>query len=448
MAAGDVHAIADEALGNTSYVVDVGRSGAVVVDPRRDVDEYLRLAHQLGLRIVASLETHLHADFVSGSRELVESAGVEVIAPRGADLRFPHRPVRDGESVAFGDVSFTTLRTPGHTPEHVAYLLTEPGNAVFSGGSLLAGGAARTDLSGDDRARELAEAQFGSLRRLAALPDETDLYPTHGGGSFCSTGPLRQVATTVGEERRSNPLLELADANAFVDRLVSGFGSYPPYFLHLREVNRRPPILEELPWARPLSAVEVSEAVDRGVWLIDARPIDEWAAEHPGGAISIELRPQFASWLGWVVPFGQPLILLVGSDRLEEAFRLARRVGYDRIEGWVDGGIDAWREAGLSTSSLEVVTPVEAQQRAEDGATLLDVRQRSEWMSTRLPGALHVELGDIIAGKRPAGELITFCGHGERSATAASLLLREGGHVANLAGGLSGWERSNLPTER
>ena len=448
MTAGDVHAIADDALGNTSYVVDVGREEAVVVDPRRDVDEYLGLAEHLGLRIVASLETHLHADFVSGSRELAETAGAEVIAPRGADLRFPHRPVSEGESIVLGDAAFTALHTPGHTPEHLAYLLTKPGRAVFSGGSLLAGGAARTDLSGDDRTRELAEAQCGSLRRLVTLPDETRLYPTHGGGSFCSTGSGRQTATTVGEERRSNPLLELADENAFVDRLLAGFGSYPPYFLNLREVNRKPPLLEDLAQPGPLTPNEVADVVDRGAWFIDGRPVDDWAAGHPRGAISIAVRPEFASWLGWVVPFGQPVILLVDDDRLEEALRLARRIGYDQVEGWMDGGMDGWREAGLPTASLEVVTPEEAQLRVEDGARLLDVRQRSEWMSARIPGALHVELGDIIAGKRPAGELITFCGHGERSATAASLLLRDGGRVANLAGGFSRWKRSNLPTER
>ncbi len=448
MAAGDVHAFADEALSNTSYVVDVGGGEAVVVDPRRDVDEYLRLAQQLGLRIVASMETHLHADFVSGSRELATNIGAEVIAPHGADLHFPHGPVSEGQSIAVGDTTFTALDTPGHTPEHVAYLLTGPMRAVFSGGSLLAGGAARTDLTGDDRTRDLAEAQFGSLRRLAAFSDETGLFPSHGGGSFCSTGSGRHTATTVGQERRSNPLLELEDKDAFVDRLLAGFGSYPPYFLHLREVNRKPPLLEELS-CRPLPAAEVSEAVDRGVWFIDGRPVDEWAAEHPRRAISIAVRPQFASWLGWVVPFGQPVILLVGNDQqLQEALRLARRIGYDRVEGWIEDGMDAWRRADLPTSSLEVVTPEEAQLRAEDGATLLDVRQQSEWMSSRIPGAVHVELGDIIAGNRPAGELIAFCGHGERSATAASLILREGGRVANLAGGFSAWKRAGLPTER
>jgi hydroxyacylglutathione hydrolase len=448
VAAGDIHAIADEALGNTSYIIDVGRHEAVVIDPRRDVDEYLRVAEQLGLRIVACLETHLHADFVSGSRELAEANGAEVIAPQGANLLFPHRPVSEGESLTVGDATFLALHTPGHTPEHVAYLLTAPVSAVFSGGSLLAGGAARTDLSGDDRTAALAEAQFGSLRRLAALPEETSVFPTHGGGSFCSTGDGGKTTTTVGDERRSNPLLGLEDEGAFVDRLLSGFGSYPPYFLHLREVNRKPPLMTRLAQPRQLTPMEAAELVERGAWLIDGRPAEDWAAAHPRGAISIAVRPQFASWLGWVVPFGQPYVLLVGDEERDEALRLARRIGYDQVAGWIDGHIDAWRGAGFPTSSLEIVVPEDAQARSANGATLLDVRQRSEWMSSRIPGALHVELGDIIAGKRPAGELITFCGHGERSATAASLLLRDGGRVASLADGFSGWKQSGLPIER
>jgi len=448
VAAGDVHPIPDEALANTSYLVDVGGGEAVVIDPRRDIDEYIALAEQLGLGIVASLETHLHADFVSGSRELAKTARAEVIAPAGADLRFSHRPVSEGDTVTLGDATFEVLHTPGHTPEHVAYFLRAPVQIVFTGGSLIAGGAARTDLTGQERTLELAQAQYRSLHRIAGLGDEVAFHPTHGAGSFCSTGGGRRTAGTIGEERRSNPLLAVDDEDAFVDRLLGGFGSYPPYFLHLRSVNRRPAWLGELAPARPMSPAEVTEAVERAAWLIDARPVERWAAEHPRGAISIALRPQFASWLGWVVPFGEPVILLVDEEQIEMALQLARRIGYDKVLGWLDGGLGAWVAAGFPTASLEVVTAEEARVRADDGAQLLDVRQRSEWARSRIPGAVHVELGDIIAGKRPAGELIAFCGHGERSATAASLVLRDGGRVVNLKGGFSAWERAGLPTER
>ena len=448
MAAGDIHSIRDEALANTSYLVDVGGDQAVVVDPRRDVEEYLALAGRLGIRVVASLETHLHADFVSGSRELADSTGAEVIAPAGAELRFDHRPVSEGDTLTFGGATFEILHTPGHTPEHVAYLLSEPVNAVFTGGSLIGGGAARTDLTGQGRTSELARAQYRSLHRIAGLGDDVSFHPTHGAGSFCSTVPGARTAVTIGQERGSNPLLAARDEGTFVDLLLSGFGTYPPYFLHLREVNRTPPLLEEVDPGRALSPSDVAGAVDRGAWLIDGRAVEQWAAEHPRGAISIAFRPQFASWLGWVVPFGEPVVLLIGEEQLGEALQLARRIGYDRVLGWLDGGVEAWAAAGLPTASLEIVTAEEAGARAGDGAKLLDVRQRGEWERSRIRGALHVELGDVIAGKRPAGELITFCGHGERSATAASLLLRDGGRVANLAGGLPSWERAGLPIER
>jgi glyoxylase-like metal-dependent hydrolase (beta-lactamase superfamily II) len=244
--AGDVHPIPDEALANTSYLVDVGGGEAVVIDPRRDIDEYLALAEQRGLRVVASLETHLHADFVSGSRELAAITGAIVIAPTGAELRSDHRPVSEGDTATLGDATFEVLHTPGHTPEHVAYFLRAPVQTVFTGGSLIAGGAARTDLTGSEQTLELARAQYGSLHRIADLGDEVALHPTHGPGSFCSTGSGRRTAGTIGDERGSNTLLTEENENAFVDRLLSGFGSYPPYFLYLRDANRGPVLLESL----------------------------------------------------------------------------------------------------------------------------------------------------------------------------------------------------------
>ena len=409
MAGGDVHAVADEALANTSYLLDVGGGQAAVVDPRRDIDSYLRLADRLRIRIAASLETHLHADFVSGSRELAGAMGAEVIAPRGASLRFPFRPVQDGDHFDLGEARIQVLRTPGHTPEHVAYRMTEPLSAVFSGGSLIAGGAARTDL----------------------------------------TGPGARTGTTIGDELASNPLLAIDDRDEFVDQLLEGFGSYPTYFLHLREVNRNPVLLADLSPAQALPAARAAELVDRGAWLIDGRPVEAWAAEHPRGAVSINVRPDFASWLGWVVPFGEPIVLVVEDPQVEEAVRLAHRIGYDRTLGWVHGGIEGWRAADLPTASVEAIPAEQARTRAESGAWLLDVRQDSEWATSRIPGAVHVELGDLIAGRRPAGDVfVTYCGHGERSATAASLLARDGLGVANLIGGISAWKRAGLPIER
>lgn len=446
-----VHAVRDRGLGNTSYVVEAGPGAAVSVDPPRNVESHLELASRLGLRIVASLETHLHADFVSGSRELQDTVGSEVVAPRAASLDFRSRGVEDGSTIELGNVRVGVLSTPGHTPEHVAYVVEcERGSAVFTGGSLIGGGVARTDLIAPERTEELARAQFHSLRRLAVLPAATAVYPTHGAGSFCSAGTGPADLGTIGDQLRSHPLLAIEDEDEFVRTLLDGYGSFPPYFLRLRDVNRRGAVLRgELETPLPLAAHDVRERVARGAWLVDARPIHDWATAHPEGAVSIELRPAFASWLGWVVPFGAEVVLLIEPEGFGEALEQARLIGYDRVAGYLAGGVAAWREAGLPVSSVEEVDAHEAHRRQGEGVALLDVRQRSELVASRIPGTVHLELGSIVSGCRPdAREVVAFCGHGERSATAASLLERTGIRVANFVGGFGAWESAGYPVER
>lgn len=446
-----VHLLRDDALSNTSYLLASKRVG-VVVDPPRDVVRHLELADRLGVGIVATLDTHLHADYVSGAPELAADVGAEVVVPRDAQPRFPHRGVADGDRLGWNGVSLRAIATPGHTPEHLAYVLLDGDDpiAVFSGGSLIVGGAARTDLLGDDQTEKLARAQFRSLRRLAALPDATALHPTHGAGSFCLASSTAVANPTIGTERRTNPLLQLDDENAFVRALTAGFGTFPTYYRHLQRVNRDgPALIRELDEPAALTPETAARLQEKGAWLVDARPIDDWAAGHPRGAVSIELRPAFASWLGWAIPFGEPVVLLVDAERRAEALTFARRIGYDAVVGWIEGGMDALRAAGLPVAAVEAIGPEEARRRHERGATLLDVRQRAEVDALRLPGAIHVELGDVIAGAAPpATEVITFCGHGERSATAASLLESRGIAVANLVGGTSAWEAAGLPLER
>lgn len=443
-----VHPIADEALGNTAYLVNVGDGLALAVDPRRDTDEYLELAQRSGLQIVGVLETHLHADFVSGARELAEATGAEVYAAADASLQHAHTPLRPGARITIGDATVEVIATPGHTPEHVAYLVTVDGTRMlFSGGSLIVGGVARTDLSGADRTEELAHAQFHSLRALDALGDDTLLYPTHGAGSFCSTGPARSVMSTLGAERAPGSLFAIGDEDLFVKTLLAGYGSYPRYFAHLRTVNQAgATLLSALPPVAALAADAARTAVAGGAWLIDGRATDDWARAHPVGAISIAVRPDFASWLGWCVPFGEAVVLVVDPEQVAEATRLARRIGYDRILGWLT--FDAWRDADLPVASIDTLTPAEAAERAARGALLLDVRQDAEVAVDRIPGATHIELGDIIAGARPPGDdVITYCAHGPRGSTAASLLERDGIRVADLRGGLHAWRRAGLPID-
>jgi hydroxyacylglutathione hydrolase len=444
----DVHAITDDALGNTSYLVEATDGTALSIDPRRDVADHVDTARDRGLRIRAVFETHVHADFVSGSRELAAGLGTEIYAAADAHLTFPHRGVRPGENVTLAGLSVEVIATPGHTPEHVAYLISDGTHrALFSGGSLIAGGAARTDLSGGHRTEDLMRAQYASLRALSSLPGETGLYPTHGGGSFCSTGSGGSAVSTIEDERMTNPLLAIDDQDGFIEVLRQGFGSYPRYFAHLAEVNRNgPQPVASLAGVGELSPEEAQRAAGAGTWLIDARPVHRWATAHAQGSVSIELRPAFASWLGWVVPFGEPVALMLNPEQLADAVRLAHRIGYDAIEGWI--GFESWRDGGLPVSSIEQLEPAEAFERTRTAGLLLDVRQAGEFGTRHIAGAAHLELGDIIAGKTPdATQVITYCGHGERSATAASLLTRRGIEVANLRGGSAAWRAAGYPLE-
>jgi glyoxylase-like metal-dependent hydrolase (beta-lactamase superfamily II)/rhodanese-related sulfurtransferase len=449
-AAGTVFPITDDALANTSYLVALGNGAAAAVDPRRDIETYQQLAVDRGLTLTTALETHLHADFVSGSRELADG-GVTVVAAAAAGLGFGHRPVEDGDRVSLGDCTVEVLGTAGHTPEHVSFLLHGPGTgpaAVFTGGSLIFGGAARTDLAGADRVDELTRAQWASLQRLAALPGQTRLHPTHGAGSFCSVGPAPAGPGTIAAELAGNDLLTAPDPDTFAQRLLSRLGSFPPYFLELRAVNQHGARRRsELPAPQALPAQAAAAAQASGAVLVDLRPLPQWSVGSPAGAVANMLRPAFASWLGWTVDRRTPLVWLTSTDsaavEAAEATGLAQRIGHDLVLGWVDGGIDAWREAGLPVQTVDLVDPHTAAAAAADGALLLDVRQRAELASGILPGAVHLELGDIIDGALPpAGRVVTYCGHGERSATAASLLAARGIEVVNLAGGTEAWTDS------
>jgi rhodanese-related sulfurtransferase len=287
------------------------------------------------------------------------------------------------------------------------------------------------------------------VQRLSRLPRSTALWPTHGAGSFCAAAPGQAPSGTIGDELVANPLLLVDDEETFVRALRAGFGSFPPYFLRLRDVNRCPALLGDLEPPQSLDPEAAHSLVAAGAWLVDARPIHAWARRHPRGAVSIELRPAFASWLGWVIPFGAPIVLLVDDTDRTDAVQLARRVGYDRILGWIDGGIDAWTAAGLPTKCTDETDAPGARRRIANGATLVDVRQNAELDGARIPDAMHLELGDIIAGRTPAtDEAVVFCGHGERSATAASLLERRGIGAVNLVGGIGAWEAAGFPIQR
>jgi glyoxylase-like metal-dependent hydrolase (beta-lactamase superfamily II)/rhodanese-related sulfurtransferase len=435
----------DEGLGNSSYLVDLGDGRALAVDPQRDPSPYLAAAEQAGLEIAFAAETHLHADFVSGSGELA-AFGAEVLAAAAGGLEVPHKGLGDGDEIDLGGLRLRALATPGHTPEHIAYLLLDGHRptALFSGGSLLVGSVARTDLIDPDRTEELARSLWRSLHeRILTLPDDVPVYPTHGAGSFCSAPAGGERTTTIGRERRTNPLLAAPDEETFVVRLVAGLGSYPRYFLHLREVNRRgvPLYGAERPGLTPLDPDRLRRFVVGGAALVDARPVTAFAAGHVPGSLSNPLRPGFGTWLGWLVEPDRPLVFVLddGQDRAD-VVRQARNVGFERLAGELAGGFPAWAVAGLPTGTIPLVEPG----RLEPGL-ILDVRQAAEFAAGHLPGAVHVELGRLgadgpEAADLPAGPLTVNCGHGERAMTAASVLAAAGRRdLSVLIGGPDDW---------
>lgn len=436
--------LVDEGLGNSAYLVDLGDGRALVVDVSRDLRQVHDVARKRGLHVAFAADTHLHADFVSGARQLAASHGTRVLASAAGDREFTHTGLRDGDEVDLGGLRLRVLSTPGHTHEHLSFLLTDGDRpvGVFTGGSLLVGAAARTDLVAPERTEALARAQYASLHRLASLPGETAVWPTHGAGSFCSAPPGSERTSTIGRELATNPLLQAGDEDAFVAALLGSLGSFPPYFLRLGEVNRRgPALLDHDPVVPALDVASVRRLLADGALLVDVRSVAAFARAHVPGGLSIPLRPVFASWLGWLAPHDQPLIVVRDTDQdPNEIAWQAAKIGYDTIVGELDGGVEAWAAAGLPTSGIPLTGADQL-----GGAQVLDIRQASEFAAGHVPGAVHVELGDLAArvDGLPPGPVVVMCGHGERAMSAASVLEQAGRiDLAVVDGGPQDWTNS------
>ena len=437
----NVVSVIDEGLGNSAYLVDLGDGRALVVDASLDLRAVRSAVDSRRLRVAFAADTHLHADFVSGARQLAHSEGATVLASAAGRREFPHTGLGDGDEVDLGGLRLRALTTPGHTDEHVAFVLLDGHRpvGVFTGGSLLVGTAARTDLVDPDRADELARAQYRSLHRLAELNDDVAVWPTHGAGSFCSAPVGVERTSSIGREKASNPLLRAGNEDEFVAQLLGSLGSFPPYFLRLAEVNRRGPrLLDKAPTLTQLEPARAWQLVREGAWLVDTRPVVEYARLHVAGSLSIPLRDAFATWLGWIVPHDTPLVVLRDPDQdPDEIVWQATKIGSDRIVGELSGGVDAAVAAGLPTISTPLMradNPIES--------ALVDVRQKSEFVAGHMPGARSVELGMLPGASLslPAEPVAVMCGHGERAATAASLLERAGRRdVAVVVGGPDEW---------
>jgi hydroxyacylglutathione hydrolase len=448
----------DVGLGNSSYLIASEETGqAAVLDPERDVDRYLQTAEGLGLRIIYALDTHLHNDFVSGAREIAAQVGAQVGASIEARVEFEHIPLGEGSTLDLGEIRIATLSTPGHTPEHISFATYEPGNpaptAVFSGGALIVGGAARTDLLGQEMAIPLSRKLYHSIQEiLLSLPDDVTLYPTHGAGSFCAAPVSQERVSTIGQEKLWNPLAQALDEDSFVIHSLSGLPSYPTYFKYLRGVNQRgPALLGGVPDLKALDPEAVLRLSSQGVAILDTRTPKAFAAGHIPGSYGIPLAAPLTTWAGWVIPFGSPLILVSGDGKEREAaVRQLIRIGYDNLRGYLTGGFEAWEAESRPVARVPVMPVQELADRLKHGnaPVILDVRSDAEWVAGHLPAATHVELGRLPEGdlRLPQDDLmVVHCGHSDRSTVGISLLEQRGyRNLALLDGGYSGWLAAGL----
>jgi glyoxylase-like metal-dependent hydrolase (beta-lactamase superfamily II)/rhodanese-related sulfurtransferase len=438
--------VVDAGLGNSAYIVDLGDGRALAVDVSRDLRAVRAIARSRGLRIAFAADTHLHADFLSGAVQLAAYDGAEILGSAAGRRQFPHRGLADGDEVDLGGLTLRAWSTPGHTGEHLSYLLSDGTEllGVFTGGSLIVGAAARTDLVSKDQTEALARAQYASLRRLADLPDATAVYPTHGAGSFCSAPPSSERTTTIGREKAANPLMAAPDEDAFAQMLLSSLGSFPAYFGLLAEKNRQgPALLPGEPTLTALPAARVKALKDKGTQIIDVRPAAAYADAHIPGSLAIPLRDAFATWLGWLVPSLETSLIFVRDPDQDpdEIVWQALKIGYDNLAGELAGGLPAWTAVGEPLAAIPRLDHIQV-----DPAQVIDVRQSAEYRDGHVPGARHVELGALCASvpRLAAEPVVTMCGHGERATTAASVLER-GGHssVAIVLGGPDDWSRAH-----
>ncbi len=454
-----------EGLGHLSTLIADEDAGlAAVIDPRRDVDIYVEAARDLDLRISHIFETHLHNDYVSGGRELAALTGATHVIGAGADLAYEHAPALDGDAIDVGALRFGALETPGHTPEHVSYTVADTSRAdepilVLTGGSLLVGAVGRTDLLGTELARAYAADMHRSLHDvLLHQEDSVAVYPTHGAGSLCSTGIASTSWSTIGFERRNDPLLAPMEVDAFARALLAGQPTIPRYFARMRPTNRAGPRLfgESIPQVAPLSLEAVDAELARGGLIVDARAIPVEPRDSIPGSVAIPAGSSFATWLGWVVEPDRPLVLLVDDPAdLDDLARQALRVGYETIVGHIDGGFAAWQRSGRVVESAQVVAVETLSASLAAGGPeapfVIDVRQASEFEAGHVPGAIHIGAGDLperlndLPRDRP---IATLCASGYRASVAVSLLrAADFKRVASVRGGVSDWEAAGLPLE-
>jgi hydroxyacylglutathione hydrolase len=451
-------------LAHYSYVLASQRQ-AVVIDPKRDIDTYLQYADEQGLRITHILETHIHADYASGATALAEAAGAELWLSghdtgEEFEYRFSHHEFKDGEELIMGDLRIIAVHTPGHTPEHLSFLVYERTRcgqpmALFTGDFIFVGSLGRPDLLGEDAKQRLAHLLYQSVRTsITHLPDGVELYPGHGAGSLCGAGMAERPQSTLGYERACNSFMADRQEPEFVESILKTLPPAPEYYRRMKRLNANgPQVLNSLPGNEQLAPSAFRQAIETlDPVIIDLRRPEAFGGAHIPNALSIGAGQNLSMWAGWVVPHDRP-ILLVGDDGtdLDSARRSLIRVGFDDIRGSLKGGLRAWIEAGFEQVHIPQESVRELAETLTEKHLVLDVRSRGEWNSGHIAGAKHIPGGELPKRTQevPQDRLIhLICGSGYRSSIAASVLERSGRHdLINVVGGMGAWYAQKLPVE-
>ena len=435
-------------LGNASFLVaDAEHGVGLVVDPYRDVDGYLTRASSLGIKLTHALDTHLHNDFASGRGELAAEAGTAI------------GELDAGQELAIGGFTLRALSTPGHTPDHKSYLLLEGGRprALFSGGAVMVGAIARTDLFGPHLAVHLALEALRTLQvRLRGLPDDLAIFPTHGAGSFCGTGGKSGHETTLGHERATNPFFLTTEVMPFLARALNQ-QRYPAYYRDMAAFNSTGPALLGRRPAPPakLSPSQVERLMAEGAAVVDVRRGRHYDHGHIPGSYSVGLDGPFSAWVGWLIPRSRPIVLAGGTDAQHlEAHRQLHRIGFDGVAGALDGGMDAWQSSGRAVSTFETkdIEDMAEWILSAEPMTVVDTRDEHEWSAGHVPGAVHIYVPDVSyrAGEIPReAPVAVHCASGYRAGIAASLLEQAGlTRIIHVNGPYSDWDRLHLAESR
>ncbi|HTW30918.1 MAG TPA: MBL fold metallo-hydrolase [Candidatus Sulfotelmatobacter sp.] len=445
-------------LAHASYML-ASAGEAVVVDPQRDVELYLKAAADHGLAIRHIFETHLHADFVSGHKELAARTGATIYIGGQAEARFPHVAVHDGFELKFGKASIRVLETPGHTLESICLVVTDHEKsaspwAVLTGDTLFIGDVGRPDLSPKHTPAQLAGMLYDNLHhKLLTLADNVLVYPAHGAGSLCGKNMRAERSSTIGTERLTNYALQIKSRDEFIAQLTSNLPARPEYFLQDAEINRSgADALSDLPTLRAIAPRELQDMLQNGELALDVRPGDEFAASHVPGSVNIALSGQFASWAGTVLGLAtRPVLIADSEQQIEEARVRLARVGMETLDGYLAGGLVAWEQAGLPVAGIEQISVEELHSRSRAGKVrVLDVRREPEWDAAHIEGAAWWPLDNFKVSAPEIDReapLAVHCKSGYRSMIASSLLQRAGfNRVLNVVGGFDAWQGAKMPS--